>query len=303
MRTILTLALAFSFLPAQAQTAPAPEATKLHRIEKLSDRAYAIFGQGGNIGLFVGDQEAVLVDSQFERLVPGLLETLASITPKPIKFLVNTHHHGDHVGGNPLLATKVQAIIAHTNVRRRMEQDQAKLDPAKRGGLPTVMIGEADPSKAVRLDLQLPGLGLHLVHHGAAHTDGDLVVGFPADRVMHLGDLMFLGILPFIDAPGGGGSFEGLVETITWVASWLPEDAKIIPGHGPVCGKKELVRYRDFLVALQAHAKTNPGKTSKFLAESFNSSAWPEWKPTPTFVTWETLFDAVTGKGPGRVTK
>lgn len=301
MRTLpLLLALTLG-APVVAQgSAPPAAPAKVHRVEKLSDRAYAIFGQGGNIGLFVGDQEAVLVDTQFARLVPDLFEAIAAITDKPIRFLVNTHHHGDHVGGNPLVAAKVQAIIAHANVRRRLE---AKLDPAQRGGLPTLLVGEADPAKPARLDITLPGLELHLVHRSAAHTDGDLIVGLPSDRVLHLGDLMFLGILPFIDAKDGAGSFKGLVDTITWLATWLPEDVKVIPGHGPLCGQKEVLRYRDFLKALQAHAAAHPGTSSADLAASFDTAAWPEWKPTATFVTWETLFDAVTGRGPGRVVR
>lgn len=315
----LSLVLAAGPIPAQsgiqiqtqpAVQVPAQSAPKVadattqkatHRVEKLGERSYAIFGQGGNIGLFVGEHEAVLVDTQFARLVPGLFEAIAGITKKPIKFLINTHHHGDHVGGNPLLASKVQGIIAHRNVRDRMEAQQADLDVSLRGGLPTLLLGEKDPAKPARMDIRLPGLELHVAHRSAAHTDGDLLVGCPADHAIHLGDLMFLGILPFIDAKGGGGQFEGLVETITWLASWVPEDAKLIPGHGPVCGKKELARYAAFLSALQAHAKASPSKTSQALADSFDKAAWPEWKPTPTFVTWETLFDAVTGRGPGRV--
>lgn len=304
MRTLpLYLALALGApLAAQAPAAPAAPA-KIHKVEKLSERAYAIFGQGGNIGLFVGDQEAVLVDTQFARLVPGLFEAIAATTDKPIRFLVNTHHHGDHVGGNALVAPRVQAIIAHANVRRRLEAEQAKLDPAQRGGLPTLLVGEADPARPARLDIKLPGLELHLVHRSAAHTDGDLIVGLPSDRVLHLGDLMFLGMLPFIDAKDGAGSFNGLVDTITWLAAWLPEDVKVIPGHGPLCGKKEVLRYRDFLKALQAHAAARPGTSSPDLAATFDTAAWPEWKPTATFVTWETLFDAVTGRGPGRVVR
>jgi len=288
-------------VPGLVLMAQAPQ--KVHRVEKLGPGSYAIFGQGGNLGLFVGEKDAVLVDSQFERLVPGLLETVASVTDKPIRFLINTHHHGDHVGGNPLLVGRVQAILAHANVRTRMIAEQAALPEAKRGGLPTVVIGEADAFKVARMDVHLPGLELHVVHRSAAHTDGDLAVGHPRDLVLHLGDLFFLGLLPFVDVKGGGGSFDGLVDTITWFASWVPEGAKIIPGHGPVCGQKELLAYRDFLKALQAHARAHAGKTSAELAASFDKEPWGAWKPNPTFVTWETLFDAVTGRGPGRVVK
>jgi glyoxylase-like metal-dependent hydrolase (beta-lactamase superfamily II) len=300
---LLALAATARAAPPKAPPAPAPAGApeQVHRVEKLGEHAWAIFGKGGNVGLFVGEREAVLVDTQLAPLAAGLLETVASITDKPIKILVNTHHHGDHVGGNPVVAAKVQVVLAHANVRRRVEAEQAKLEPARRGGLPGLLVGEQDPERPARLDVRLDGLELHVVHRRAAHTDGDLMVGMPAELVLHAGDLIFLGMLPFVDVKDGGGSFDGLVETIAWLASWVPDDSRIIPGHGPVCGKEELLRYRDFLAALQAHARASPAKSSKALAESFDGAAWPEWKPVPTFVTWETLFDAVTGRGPGRV--
>lgn len=295
MRTVLAALVA----PVLLAQAPAP----VHKVEQVSPHAYAIFGQGGNIGLFVGEKDAVLVDTQFARIVPGLLETIAKLTDKPIRFLINTHHHGDHVGGNPLIAGKVQGIIAHANVKARMVAEQAKLPETQRGGLPTLLVGEKDPAKPARLDVSLPGLDLHLVHRSAAHTDGDLIVGFPQELVLHMGDLFFLGMLPYIDAKGGGGQFAGLLETVTWLASWVPEGAKIIPGHGPVCGRKELLRYRDLLQAVADHAKANAGKTDAELAASFKTEAWPEWKPREDFVNWAALFGAVTGRGPGRVVK
>lgn len=295
MRTWLSLLLA----PALVAQAPPPKAP-IHRVEKLGPNSYAILAQGGNIGLFVGDHEAVLVDTQFERLVPGLQEAIRSVTSKPIRFLINTHHHGDHVGGNRLVSGWVQGIISHANARERMAQGQAALPAERRGGLPTLVIGEKDASKVARMDVRLPGLELHLVHRSAAHTDGDVAVGHPADKVLHLGDLCFLGMLPFIDT-GAGGSFDGLVDTLDWFASWVPEGARIIPGHGPVVGRKELLEYRDFLKALQAHARANPTLSHAALAEGFPKARWEAWKPTPDFVTWEALFGAVTGKGPGLV--
>ncbi len=300
---VLALPSALRAAPPATPAAPAASPEKVLRVERLSEHAWAIFGKGGNVGLFVGDREAVLVDSQLAPLAPGLLEAIASVTHQPLELLVNTHHHGDHGGGNPLLAGKVEAVVAHANVRARVEAEQAKLDPAQRGGLPSLLVGERDAEQPARLDVRLDGLELHLLHRRAAHTDGDLVVELPAEHVVHTGDLMFLGVLPFADVRDGGGSFDGLVETIAWLASSVPDDVKIVPGHGPVCGKRELVRYRDFLQAVQAHARAHPGRTSRELAESFDAAAWPEWKPTPTFVTWETLFDAATGRGPGRVVR
>ena len=159
-------------------------------------------------------------------------------------------------------------------------------------------LGEEDSRVRARLDIHLDGTDLHLVHFGPGHTDGDVLVGIPAKHVIHMGDTFILGMLPIIDTEGGG-SFEGLVAQIEVVASFLPEDSKVIPGHGAVSGKKELLRYRDFLRALQAHVKAGPGRKPKELAESFDTKAWPEWQPVSPFVTWESLFAAASGQGPG----
>lgn len=296
----LPLAAHAAHRAAQA-TAPAG-APKVHRVEPVAANVHCIFGQGGNIGLVVTAKHAILIDDQFERLVPGLLEAVRSVTDKPIKYLVNTHAHGDHVGGNAVLERQVTAIVAHANVRRRMLTEQAKLEPAKRGGLPELALGSEDPKERTRLNLHLDGTEIHLLHMGPGHTDGDILVGIPAALVLHMGDLFFLGMLPYIDLEGGG-SFDGLVSQVAAVASWLPDGARIIPGHGPVCGKQELLRYRDFLLAVQAHAKAHPGRNAAALAATFDQAAWPEWKPNPAFVTWETLFAAALGQGPGRVTR
>ncbi|MFZ1377440.1 MAG: MBL fold metallo-hydrolase [Geothrix sp.] len=286
---------------ARHQAAPAV-VPKVHKVEKLAENVYCIFGQGGNIGLIVTAKHAVLIDDQFERLVPGLLEAVRTVTDKPIKYLVNTHGHPDHVGGNVVLEKQVSAIIAHANVRKRMVLSQAKLEPIKRGGLPELALGSEDAKERARLNLHLDDAEIHLLHLGPGHTDGDVIVGIPSVLVMHMGDLFFLGMLPYIDVESGG-SFDGLVAQIASVASWLPEGARIIPGHGPVCGRKELLRYRDFLQSVQAHVKANPAKDPAALAASFDGTAWPEWKPRADFVTWETLFTVASGKGPGRVAR
>jgi len=302
----LGLALAWAAsLPAEAHARhqqPATPVPKLHKVEKVAENVYCIFGQGGNIGLIVTEKHAVLIDDQFERLVPGLVEAVRTVTPKPIKYLINTHGHGDHVGGNVVLEKQVMAIVAHTNVRKAMLKQQAKLESAKRGGLPELALGSEDAKERARLDIHLDGTELHLLHMGPGHTDGDIIVGLPAAPVLHMGDLFFLGMLPYIDVEGGG-SFDGLAAQIASVASWIPDGTRIIPGHGGVCGKTELLRYRDLLQAIQAHVKANPAKDPAALAASFNAGAWPEWKPRADFVTWETLFSAASGKGPGRVAR
>lgn len=291
---LLGIVLLFSAVPLAAQAAVAQPA-KAHSVEKLSDRAYVILGPGGNVGLFVTEHSAVLIDSQFERSAPGLLEAVRSVTKNPIKYLIDTHHHPDHVGANSFFAKQGAIIVAHTNVRKRMLAQHLE-------GLPELTMGDEDGTKFARMDLHLEGLELHMVHYGLGHTDGDLAIGSPSDKVMHMGDLFFHGLLPFIDT-GSSGSLEGLLAEFEWLCSWVPEDVKIVPGHGPVCGKKDLLHHRDFLKAVLTHVKANPAMSPQELAGSFDVKAWSDYKPMEGFVTWETLFGAASGKGSGRVQK
>jgi len=119
---------------------------------------------------------------------------------------------------------------------------------------------------------------------------------------MHMGDLFFNGLLPFVDTESGG-SFDGLVAQVDHVAGWVPEGVKIIPGHGPIATRKDLCRYRDLLKAVQAHAKANPALAPAALAAKFDTAAWPDYKPMDGFVTWTSLFGVASGKGQGRVVK
>jgi glyoxylase-like metal-dependent hydrolase (beta-lactamase superfamily II) len=288
--------------PRLAAAPPAkPQAAKIHRVEKVADDVYAILtDRGGNIGLVVGERFAVLVDDQFEDLVPGLLAAVRSVTDRPLKYVVNTHHHGDHTGGNVVLEKQVQAIVAHHNVRRRMRlaQDGAAA-AAKPGGLPELVVGGQDPKVQARLDIHLGNVELHVVHFGAAHTDGDIIVGIPQRHVAHLGDVFFNGYIPYIDT-SAGGSLAGLIETVDTLLSFIPEDARLIPGHGPVGGKKDLARYREFLGAVQGHVSANAGKSGKELAASFDRKAFPDVKELAPFLTWDGFFDLAAGRTPAR---
>ncbi len=284
-----SLLVALAFLPILANE-PAPQ-----RVEKLSDHAYAIFGEGGNVGLFVADDAALLVDGRFEAGAPGLLKAVRSVTDKPLRYLVNTHVHRDHVGANAWMEKQGLVLVAHANVRARLARTQ-------QAGLPSICYGEADPAVRARMDLHLGGSAYHLLHVAAGHTDGDTLVGFPQELVLAMGDLFFHGFLPYIDTQGGG-SLDGLVTTLDDLAGWLPEGVKVLPGHGPVAGKKDLLRLRDFLRAAQAHVKANPGLAPAALAAGFDTAAWPDFKPSPGFVSWEAFFGGASGKGPGRIPK
>jgi glyoxylase-like metal-dependent hydrolase (beta-lactamase superfamily II) len=295
------LALALLALPLaahvrQAQNSQTTAPAKVHRVEKLADNVYCIFGNGGNIGLVVTDKGAVLIDDQFENILPGLLEAVKSVTDKPIKYLINTHWHGDHTGGNIVLEKQVTAILAHTNVRSRLAKAQEK-PGAKQGGLPEITVGFPDPKEKAYMAIHLGGTEMHLLHQAAGHTDGDLILGLPHSHVMHMGDLFFNGLIPYIDV-SSGGNLEGMIANAEGVLAFLPEDAKIIPGHGPVGGKKDLARFRDFLKAVQAHVKANPKMTGKELDAAFDHKAWADFKPLGAFLNYERFFELAAGRVP-----
>jgi len=297
---LLALLLALGLPPGAARAGPSGDgAERSHRVEKVAEGVYAILGQGGNLALLVGERSALLVDAQFERQVPALLETIRGITDRPLRILVLTHHHADHAGGSLVLEKQVGAIAAHVNTRRRMALQQARLEPGRRGGLPNVTFGEEDGAQPARMALQLDGTEVQLLHFAAAHTDGDAVVWVPAARVIHLGDLFFHGKTPEIDV-GSGGSLPGLIASVERVLALLPEDARVIPGHGPVCGKRDLARFRDFLRACQAQVEANPGASGAELARTFDRSAFAEYGDFAPFLTWETFFETAAGRAPGK---
>lgn len=294
----LALLLAASPLAAHIRTKQVVTDKKVHQVTKLAENAYCITGEGGNIGLIVTPKGAVLIDDQFEKLVPGLIEAVKSVTDQPIKYLINTHWHGDHTGGNIVLENQVTAIVAHTNVRTRLVKAQEK-EGSKKGGLPEITVGFPDPNEKAYMAIHLGGTEIHLLHQAPGHTDGDLILGLPKTHVMHMGDLFFNGLTPYIDLESGG-NLEGMIANADGLLAWIPEDVKIIPGHGPVGGKKDLSRYRDFLKAVQALVKANPGKSGKDLDAAFDHKAWSDFSDLKPFLTWETFFEIAAGRVPKR---
>lgn len=295
MKSVL-FALALSAPLAAHHPAPPqarPEAP-VHRVEKVAENVYCIFGQGGNIGLVVTEKHAILIDDQFAKLVPGLVKAIRSVTPNPIKYLINTHWHGDHTGGNAALEGQVTTILAHSNVRTRMKKAQEK-EEAPKGGLPELTLGEADPKVRAYMALHLDGTELHLLHQGPGHTDGDLMVGHPKTHVLHMGDLFFHGMTPFIDVESGG-SLQGLLDTLNSLLAWVPKDMKIIPGHGPLAEHKDLVRYRDFLQAVKTHVDARPGQDGAALDAAFDKTAWKDIRDIPGFMSWAQFFDLAAGR-------
>ena len=244
MRTALIPLLAAAALagPAAAQL---PDFAKVEiRVEKVAGSVYMLTGAGGNVGLSIGEDGVVVVDDQFAPLVPRIREAIRKITPEPVRFVLNTHWHFDHTGGNAPFAEEA-TLIAHENVRRRLQRGEPKevagnaVEPAPPEALPVITFDRS-------LTVHLNGEDVRALHYARGHTDGDSVVFFTRSKVVHMGDDFVTYGFPFVDA-ASGGSVLGLVENLDAVLAVLPDDVRVIPGHGPVSSKAELRAYTEML--------------------------------------------------------
>jgi cyclase len=199
------------------------------KVTKAAGTVYMLEGAGGNIGVSVGEDGVVLVDDQFAPLAPKIREALHGITDKPIKFVLNTHFHGDHTGGNAQFGSEAP-IIAQENVRKRLKEGGlvagTDVKPVSKEALPVITFND-------RATVHLNGEDIRAIHFPHGHTDGDSVIFFPQSNVVHMGDDFVTYGFPFVDVRSGG-SVSGMIAGVEKVLSMTPPDAKIIPGHGPL---------------------------------------------------------------------
>lgn len=229
---------------------------------KLTETLYALFGAGGNIGVSAGPDGVYLIDDQFAPLSEKLLAAVRKLSDKPIRFVVNTHWHHDHTGGNENMGKEGATIVAHENVRKRMSVEhfnpifKRKTPPAPDGAKPQLTYKDG-------ITLHLNGEDARIIHAPAAHTDGDSFVHFTDANVIHAGDLFFNGIYPFIDA-WSGGSIAGLIVAVDKLLAIAKKDTRIIPGHGPMASRADLVAYRMMLETVRARvaAAKKDGKSA-----------------------------------------
>jgi len=200
--------------------------------EKLSDSVYVLFGQGGNIAASVGEDGIYIIDDQFAKLSNDIKKTISDLKPGSAEFVINTHHHGDHTGGNENFAKAGAHVIAHDNVHKRLEEKHG----ANSDYLPRISFGHD-------LKLHFNNEHAHVVHYAYAHTDGDSVIFFNNDNIVHMGDIYFnFGSLPFVDVDSGG-SVDGILAAVNDVIKQIDERTIVIPGHGPVSDRSGLVTY------------------------------------------------------------
>jgi glyoxylase-like metal-dependent hydrolase (beta-lactamase superfamily II) len=277
LATILTAAAIAAALPAAAQQ----DFSKVEiRTTKLGDTTYMMTGAGGNLGLSIGDDAVFLIDDQFAPLTDRINAAIAKLTAKPVKFILNTHWHGDHTGGNENFGKAGVIVVAHENVRKRMNSEQfiefLKMTekPSPEAALPIVTF-------AGGVTFHLNGDDIVAFHVPRAHTDGDAIVHFTKSDVIHMGDVYFNGMYPFIDV-SSGGSIRGVIAGCDRVLGMpaVTDATRIIPGHGPLSGKAELKAYRDMLasVAERIGKMVSDGKsTQEIVAASPTADLDGKW--------------------------
>lgn len=261
MRIVL---LALLLLPGMGASAPSEEDRFAKvQVEAVPIRAglYLLRGSGGNIVLSVGDDGSLLVDDQYAQLGDKIRAAVATVSEKPVRFILNTHFHGDHSGGNAGFGASGVVIVAHDNVRRRLSTDQflatfqRDLKAAPPAALPLVTFSDG-------LTLHLNGEDVQAIHIAHAHTDGDALVWFAQANVLHMGDLYFNGLYPFIDVDAGGG-IDGMIAGVDLALAMIDDDTIVVPGHGPLSNRAELASYgamlkqfRDRIAALKTAGKS-----------------------------------------------
>jgi cyclase len=227
------------------------------KVQKVSGTVYMLTGSGGNIGVSVGDDGVVIIDDEFAPLAPKIQAALKTITDKPVRFIINTHYHGDHTGGNADFAKTGSTIIAQENVRKRLKEGTNTLGnpvpPANKDALPIVTFND-------RATVHLNGEDIRAIHFPAGHTDGDAVIFFTQSNVIHMGDDFVTYGFPFVDT-ANGGSVSGMIAGVEKVLATAPADAKYIPGHGALCTADDVRAFvqllKDTRALVEAGVKKN----------------------------------------------
>jgi glyoxylase-like metal-dependent hydrolase (beta-lactamase superfamily II) len=234
------------------------------KAEKISDNIYALFGSGGNIGVLAGEDGFVLVDDQFAPLSEKIKAALAEIGKGSINYTINTHYHYDHADGNKVYGPEGALIVAHANTRKRLMQENTITLPGRDPRVQEVYPKEAWPKVTFEkaLKLHLNGQTVRIFHPGNAHTDTDAIIYFEEANVMHTGDVFVRYGIPFIDGDNGG-SIGGMIKAMNQLIEIANDQTVIIPGHGQLAKKQDMVNFRDMLQDIwdQVAAAKKAGKS------------------------------------------
>lgn len=283
----LLTCLLVSIAPFQVAFAQADGVT--FKSTELGTGLYMLEGQGGfaggNLGLSTGEDGVVLIDDGLGQLASMTLSAVEEITGRPVDFVINTHVHGDHTGGNAALHESGATIIGHENLRRRMvEDDSVSADgsaPAPREAMPEITFSRS-------MTFHLNGHEAFVFHVASAHTDGDAVIFFRGANVIHAGDVFFNAVFPFIDLDSGG-SVGGYLEAMDDILSLAGPDTRIIPGHGPLADKADLQAARDMLADARSKVKAllDEGKSEQDVLHENPLAAYENW--SWSFITTEIM--------------
>lgn len=225
--------------------------------QQLSSNVFMLTGQGGNIGVCIGDEGVFMIDGQFARLTTNILEAIKKLSDKPIQFLINTHFHGDHVGSNENLSKLGVKIIAHDNVYKRLSSSTPE---SPKEALPIISFND-------KLQLHMNGEDVVVFHVEKAHTDGDVLLYFTESNVLHTGDTFFNERYPYIDLDSGG-SVNGYINAVKKALILMDDETKIIPGHGELGNKKQYQFFLSMLEDLKSKIQTeiDKGQTEEDVA-------------------------------------
>jgi glyoxylase-like metal-dependent hydrolase (beta-lactamase superfamily II) len=250
VRSLATVALGAAAVAATAAHAQGRDWSQIEvKAAQVAPGIHMLQGAGGNIGVSAGPDGVFLVDDQYAPLTDKIKAAVAALDPRPVRFVLNTHWHGDHTGGNENLGKAGVLIVAHDNVRTRLAAGQVNelmgrtIEPAPGAALPVVTFSEA-------VTFHLNGEEIHAWHVPPAHTDGDAVVHFRKADVMHTGDLLFVGGYPVLDVPSGG-TITGWIAVLDGLLERCKPGTKIIPGHGRLAAPDDLRAFRDMLATVR----------------------------------------------------
>lgn len=286
MKRILLLAVLFFVMASVYAQEKKPEFS----VSQLSDSVYMLKGRGGNVAVSNGDDGLYIVDDQVKPVTSQLLQAIRQISDNPIRFVINTHYHGDHTGGNETIGKSGAVIIAHDNNRKRMNSEQFSsfmqrtTPPSTEAALPVVTFND-------QMSLHLNGETVTAYHVAHGHTDGDIIIHFPASNVIHMGDMYFNTLYPYVDLDAGG-SIQGMVRAADLALSLADDKTRIIPGHGPLATTDDLRNYRDMLIKAIANVQTLIDK-DKNLQEIITAKPTAEWDEQMG-KTWITPAEFVT---------
>lgn len=237
---------------------------------KVAGNVFMLQGRGGNIGVSVGEDGVLMVDDQFAPLAEKIKAAIKELGGDSPKFILNTHYHGDHTGGNAEFSAE-GTIIAHANVRKRLATEQERrgqvVPPKPKEAWPVITFDES-------LSIHFNGEEVKALHYPSGHTDGDVIIYFKNANVVHMGDDFFVGRFPYVDL-GSGGSVQGLIDNIENVVTTVAADVKIIPGHGALSSVDDLKNYLEMLkeTTKTVTQKMNDGKT----LDEIKADGLPDW--------------------------